>query len=144
MCWGSLQKCIFVLEFYSISTFELKTSGKTPRQKDRKEQIKKKKKKKGVILHPLYNWRLRAAALFPGGSTVFSPRCSLTNSLAYSGGWIHLVAVVAFALVPSLQVDADLTADAWVQTLIDVCTQREEGGEEEKTEGIQLVSDMFN
>lgn len=143
MCWGSLQKFIFVLEFYSISTFELKSSGKTLRQKDRKEQIKK-KKKKGVILHPLYNWRLRAAALFPGGSTVFSPRCSLTNSLAYSGGWIHLVAVVAFALVPSLQVDADLTADAWVQTLIDVCTQREEGGEEEKTEGIQLVSDMFN
>lgn len=87
---------------------------------------------------------MRAAALFPGGSTVFSPRCSLTNSLAYSGGWIHLVAVVAFALVPSLQVDADLTADAWVQTLIDVCTQREEGGEEEKTEGIQLVSDKFN
>lgn len=42
---------------------------------------------------------------------------------------------MAFALVPSLQVDADLTADAWVQTLIDVCTQREEGGEEEKTEG---------
>lgn len=53
---------------------------------------------------------------------------------------------MAFTLVSSLQVDADLTADARVQTLIDVCTQRERetGGEEEKTEGIQLVSDMFN
>lgn len=44
---------------------------------------------------------------------------------------------MAFALVSALQVDADLTADAGVQALIDVCTPRE------KTEGIQLVSDMF-
>lgn len=35
---------------------------------------------------------------------------------------------MAFALVSSLQVDADLTADARVQTLIDVCAQREEEG----------------
>ena len=34
MCWGSLQTFIFVLEFYSIPTFELKS--KTQRQKDRK------------------------------------------------------------------------------------------------------------
>lgn len=55
---------------------------------------------------------------------------------------------MAFALVSSLQVDADLTADAGIQALIDVCTQREMKrrgrDEEEKTEGIQLVSDMFN
>lgn len=49
---------------------------------------------------------------------------ALTNSLADSGSGIHLVAVVALALVAALQVDADLTADAGVHTLVDVCTER--------------------
>lgn len=51
---------------------------------------------------------------------------------------------MAFALVPSLQVDADLTADAGIQTLIDVCTQRgkprDKGGMREKTEEMQLFN----
>lgn len=49
---------------------------------------------------------------------------SLTHSLADPCGGIHLVSVVAFTLVASLQVDADLAADARIQALVDVCTQR--------------------
>lgn len=45
---------------------------------------------------------------------VFPSKRSLTDSLADSCGWIHLIAVVAFTLVPSFQVDADLAADARV------------------------------
>lgn len=68
MCWGSLQKCIFVLEFYSISTFELKSSGKTPRQKDRKEQIKKnKKKKKGCHTSPTVQLKVESCCTFSRG-----------------------------------------------------------------------------
>lgn len=52
----------------------------------------------------------------------------LTNSLTDAGGWVHLVAIVAFTLVSSFQVDADLTADARIQTLIDVCRARGGGG----------------
>lgn len=94
------------------------------------------------------NFKVESCSCILASLTVFPPNCCLTNSLADSCGRIHLVAVVAFALVSSFQIYADLTADARVQTLIDIYIQREtgrrEGGEEEKTEGIQLVSDMFN
>lgn len=51
--------------------------------------------------------------------------CQHTYSLADAGSWIHLVAVVAFTFVTSFQVNADLTTDARVQALIDVCLQKE-------------------
>lgn len=41
-----------------------------------------------------------------------------------------MVAIVTLALVSSFQVDARLTADARVQTLIDVCTQRPTRGDD--------------
>lgn len=53
------------------------------------------------------------------------PKGSLTDGLAHSCGRIHLVAVVALALVASFQVDADLTADAGVLAFVDVCARRE-------------------
>lgn len=53
----------------------------------------------------------------------------LTNSFAHSCGWIHLVAIVTLALVSAFQVNANLTADARVETLIDVCKS---GGEKRK------------
>lgn len=62
---------------------------------------------------------------------VLSGRNCLTDSFADAGCRIHLVAVVTFALVSALQVDADLTADAGIQTLIDVCTRRETEDEDE-------------
>ena len=48
----------------------------------------------------------------------------LTHSLADPRGGVHLVAVVTLTLVASLQVDADLTADARVHTLVDVWRQQ--------------------
>lgn len=62
----------------------------------------------------------------------FERSCGLTNSFADSCSRIHLVAIVALALVSSFQVNANLTADSRVQTLIDVCTQRPR--QERKTE----------
>lgn len=53
------------------------------------------------------------------------PKGSLTDGLAHSCGRIHLVAVVALALVASFQVDADLTADAGVLAFINVYARRE-------------------
>lgn len=49
----------------------------------------------------------------------------LTHSLAHSCGGVHLVTVVALALIPSLQVDTDLTTDPRIHTLIDVCRKGE-------------------
>lgn len=61
---------------------------------------------------------------------------SLTHGLAHSCGWIHLVAIVTLTLVPSFQVDADLTADAGVLAFVDVYAHRETDGEKRKTAGI--------
>lgn len=57
--------------------------------------------------------------------TRFPGSCRLTNSFADSSSGIHLVAIVTLALVSSFQVNANLTADSRIQTLIDVCTQRQ-------------------
>lgn len=50
---------------------------------------------------------------------------------------------MAFTLVPSLQVDADLTADAGVQTLIDVCAQREKEKGRRRCEGRETQEDSW-
>lgn len=62
--------------------------------------------------------------------------CSLTHGLAHSGGCIHLVATVTLTLVTPFQVDADLTADAGILALINVCAHRETDGEGRKTAAI--------
>lgn len=45
----------------------------------------------------------------------------LTHGLAGLGGRVHLVAFIAFTLVISFVVDADLTTGIWVLTFIYVC-----------------------
>lgn len=44
----------------------------------------------------------------------------LTHGFAGLGGRVHLVAFVAFTLIISFVVDADLAAGIWVLTFIDV------------------------
>lgn len=118
----ALCSAYYILVLYNY-LFWTETIWKSLKQKEKTYLVKSIKYKFGVIVYHCASLRLRAAVIFRGEFCI--PSYWLTNSLADSGGWIHLVAVVAFTLVSPLQVDADLAADARVQTLIDICRERE-------------------